>query len=70
MYRPLDLFAQHLFDARMVVSERIHRDACQQVEISFVGLIRKVGSAAFVRQKLIAGISSKKILFFQFFDLR
>ena len=37
--RPLDLLAQHLFYGRMVVSQSIHADTCQEVQISFAGTV-------------------------------
>src|SRR5204863_38415 len=50
--RPLDLFSKNLHDAWMVVTQRVDGDSSEQVQISFVRFIDKVGATAPVHQKL------------------
>src|SRR5215831_10018681 len=68
--RSLDLLPENLFDPRMVVSERIHGDAGEEIQISFVLFVDEVGSASAICQQLIPAVGSKEIFLFQFFYVR
>ena len=59
MNRSLDLLPKHLFDSRMVVTKRIHRNACEQIEISLVEFVDEISATPTVREKLLSGIRSQ-----------
>ena len=70
MERPLDLLAQKLLDAGVVVAEGIDADAGEQVEITLIGAIDEVCPAAALHQDVVAGVCSKDVFAFEFFDVR
>ncbi len=65
--RALDLLAQHLFHARMVVTQSIHADTGQQIQIAFVGTVDENGAASAVDQDVVARIGSQDVLAFKLF---
>ena len=65
----LDLFAQHLFDARMVIPESIDADTCEQVQIPLVGGVDQINTTASLDQDIVASISTQNVSLFEILDV-
>ncbi len=63
------LFADHSHDARMGVTEGVHADAGDQVEIAFAVQIENVAALTAVQDERVSAVILKQVLAFQVDDL-
>ena len=68
--RFFDLFPKYLFDARVIVTQRVDGNSGQQIQVALVGFIDQICAGSAVGEKLVPAVSPQQILFLQFFDVR